>query len=106
VTEEILPSGKIRVNVKPLLMQLVPTYLLRREDDLTQLQALLGKLDFKSIQSIGHKLAGNAGTYGFHEISRIGFEIEAAAKSQDPVRIEQNTRALADYLCRLEVAPS
>ena len=100
---ETLSSEKIRVSVKPLLMELVPGYLLRRQEEVEGLCRLLAVGDFESIQSIGHKLSGNASTYGFHEISRIGLEIETSAQCKDTVRIEALIQRYRHYLTQVEV---
>jgi HPt (histidine-containing phosphotransfer) domain-containing protein len=103
VSEETLQSGKIRVQVKSILMELVPAYLKRRDEDVRTLISKLESGDFLTIQTVGHKLCGNASTYGFHEISRIGSQIEAAAKCHEVSKIEALTRDLMSYLKRLEV---
>ena len=101
--ESKLEAEKIHVAVKPLLMELAPGYLLRRHEEATQLSLLLQAADFDAIQSIGHKLSGNASTYGFHEISRIGVEIENAAQCKETSKIEQLIERYSRYLSRIEI---
>ena len=102
-SEEALQSGKIRVQVNPILVELVPIYLRRRDEDVRTLVSMLETGDFLKIQTVGHKLCGNASTYGFHELSRIGSQLEAAAKAHEVSKIEELTRDLTTYLRRLEV---
>jgi HPt (histidine-containing phosphotransfer) domain-containing protein len=103
LTENIAPSEKIRVQVKAILMELVPAYLKRRSEDVDLLHSYLELQDFKSIQTVGHKLRGNAATYGFHELSKIGAEIEAAAQLHESAKIQDLTQCLLSYLSKIEV---
>lgn len=84
-------------------MELVPGYLFRRGEEAAVLSRLLGERDFDAIQSIGHKLSGNASTYGFHEISRMGVEIEAAAQCKETIKIEALILRYRHYLTQIEV---
>jgi HPt (histidine-containing phosphotransfer) domain-containing protein len=86
-----------------MLLPLVPGYLLRRAEEVRRLGELLKAGDFDTIQSIGHKLSGNASTYGFHEISRIGVEIENAAQCKDSFKIKALIARFAEYLGQIEV---
>ena len=103
--EELLPSGKIRVQVDPTLLKLVPVYLQRRAKDVGLLTDLLEDKDFAGIQSIGHKLRGHAGTYGFNHLTEIGTNLESAAILSDSKTILDLTQKLARYLDVLEIAP-
>ena len=104
MSEKLLPSGKIRVEVDPQLLVLVPVYLQRRAKDVGLLTDLLTDQNFAAIQSIGHKLRGHAGTYGFDQMSEIGTHLEAAAKASDSKMIQTLTQMLSKYLAVLEIA--
>ncbi|MEO1034355.1 MAG: Hpt domain-containing protein [Pseudomonadota bacterium] len=71
----------------PFARQLRARYLRRRQDDLTMLAESLAKSDFTAIRDIGHKLYGSGVPYGLDEVSRLGGELEDAAKSQQAEQI-------------------
>jgi HPt (histidine-containing phosphotransfer) domain-containing protein len=97
-------SDKFRVQVKPVLMELVPAYMKRRHEEVARLREFVAQQDAEGVRMIGHKLSGNASTYGFHELSRLGMEFEFAAKSKDFAKIGQLILELADYLEKVEVS--
>jgi histidine phosphotransfer protein HptB len=99
-------SDKIKISVTPVLIELIPGYLKRRHLEIIALKSFLQKRDFAAIAVIGHKLSGNASTYGFKQISEIGADLEKAANCQDTVKIESLTSELANYLDRVEIRPS
>lgn len=68
--------------------QLIPGYLQRREQDIVELRKLARETQFEAIAFLAHKLKGNGAAYGFPAISRIGTDLETAARSQDLRRVE------------------
>ena len=66
----------------PELAQLVPGYLQNRSHEIPKLETALGESDFDTIATIGHKLKGHGGSYGFPELSKIGKELEKQAKAK------------------------
>ncbi len=88
-----------------MLLVLVPSYLSRRSKDLVLVQDALLAGDFEAIRTIGHKLRGHAGTYGFDQLSIIGMDIESAAKLEDAVAVQRLMQLLKDYLEHVEIAP-
>lgn len=74
---------------------LVPGYLRNRRNEIADLRRFIMTNDFKSIQTIGHRLKGNAKSYGFGELSEIGSHLEAAAA-------ENNISAIRDLVDQVE----
>lgn len=96
-------NNSISVIIDSDLEDLIPGFLENRLKDLEKLRNALSNSDFKTIQSIGHSLKGVGGGYGFDEISRLGAEIETAAKNDASEDIESNVSALENYLNNIEI---
>ena len=57
------------------------------------------------ISRIGHNLKGSGLSYGFAEISRIGADMELAARNQDQAMLQQCCTELDEYVRRVRVRP-
>ena len=99
-------AEKTKVLVKSALMALLPAYLERRHTDVLALQAFLAAGDYEGIRSVGHKLRGNASTYGLHALSDIGAQLESAAKRGENSEISLIIGKMEQYLRSIEVCPS
>jgi signal transduction histidine kinase/HPt (histidine-containing phosphotransfer) domain-containing protein/ActR/RegA family two-component response regulator len=100
---QIRKNGSIVVQVPKILMPLVPGLMERRKRDLAQLQQALEREDFATIAQLGHRLRGDAGSYGFHGITELGHELEREARASDRAKVEDVLRRLGDYLARCVV---
>ncbi len=96
-------ENKVYVYIDEDLVDLIPGYMANRKKDIETILKALTKGDFEQIQLIGHSMKGNGSGYGFDQISEIGYVIEMAAKNKDKVAIEQQLRALEDYLNKVVV---
>ena len=85
------------------ILELIPTYLEGRREELSVLRNAAEQKDFSSVRDIGHKLRGSGGGFGFDRISEIGCDLEASAKALDFPAIIQHIAQLQDYLERVEV---
>ncbi len=85
------------------ILELIPTYLEGRREEVDILRDAAERKDFISVRDIGHKLRGSGGGFGFDRISEIGQDLEASAKAQDLPSVIQNIALLQDYLERVEV---
>jgi len=94
---------KIVVIVDEDLQDLIPGYLENRLKDIAAIRAALAQGDYEAIRSIGHKLKGSGGGYGFDQITEIGRLMEEAAKIDHGEEILRQTEALTSYLKRVEV---
>lgn len=54
--------------------------------------------NFIEIDSIGHSLKGSGSSYGFEEISRLGLELEKAAKHRDPEALRVLNQRFLQFL--------
>jgi HPt (histidine-containing phosphotransfer) domain-containing protein len=59
------------------------TYLKRRRGDILRCQNALTSGDLETIERIGHKMKGNAETFGFDPLADIGISLENAAQERD-----------------------
>lgn len=99
------PESKDRLIVEICsdLEDIVPIFLGNREQDLRTLRDALTRQDFGTIQTLGHRLKGDGGGYGFDRISEIGATMEQAARQEDYTTAELQILQLEDYLRRVLV---
>lgn len=81
------------------IKSLLPDYLANREVELIRLKELLMQGDLIEIKKIGHKLAGNAGSYGLTELGNLGVNLEEAVKIEEAESlIREYENLLESYL--------
>lgn len=83
-----------QIIVSESMAHLFPVYLARVAEMAVEIEKHLREGDLGSLFFIGHNLKGTGGTYGFDSLSKIGGQIELAARAGDTVQI----KVLADYL--------
>lgn len=103
IGEGDLRSDRITVVVEEDLRELIPGYLENRRKDIVAIRQALAGNDYETIRSLGHKMKGSGGGYGFDAITKLGHDLEAAAKSERAEEIAGLNDALVSYLERLEV---
>jgi len=94
---------KIVVVVDEDLRELIPGYLENRRNDIVEIAAALERGDFETIRSLGHKMKGSGGGYGFDRITEIGETFEDAAKRSQTQKIRDQIHRLQAYLDNVEV---
>jgi HPt (histidine-containing phosphotransfer) domain-containing protein len=97
------PTGRLTVEVSRDFEDIVPIFLGNRRKDVRTLRDALEKQDFSIMQTLGHRMRGDGGGFGFHRITDIGAAIELGAQLQDRSTIEQHIVQLEDFLTRLIV---
>ncbi len=85
------------------IVDLVPGYVAARRQDLTTLRQDLKRRDFDAIAALAHKMKGSGAGYGLPEVTRLGRDIEAAARSGDSVAIGSLIDDLDGRLARLRI---
>lgn len=93
----------IRVEISRDLEDIAPTFLDNKREDLQTLRVAVGAKDFATLQTLGHRMKGDGGGYGFDAISETGARLESAAKQQDLPTVEQCIVELEDFLNRVTV---
>ncbi|WP_218838249.1 hypothetical protein [Bacillus sp. FJAT-45350] len=96
-------ENKIIVIVDSDLEDLIPGFLMNRENDLVKLKESLSANDFETIRIIGHSMKGFGSGYGFDFISEVGFELEKSAKQKQVEEIETHIKSIEDYLQTIEI---
>lgn len=98
-----MTKEKIIVKVDPELRDLALGFIDRRKKEIPLWWESLNKNDFATLELFGHRLKGNAGSYGFDPLGLMGAEVEINAKFAEKEKIELALRGIEDYLERLEV---
>jgi HPt (histidine-containing phosphotransfer) domain-containing protein len=96
-------SHNFTVEIENELRPIVPEFLEKRRGDCSQILQYIEQSNFLEIRTLGHRMKGAGGSYGFDEISEIGEIIENAALATDSGTIRSEIRRLSDYLERVEV---
>jgi HPt (histidine-containing phosphotransfer) domain-containing protein len=96
-------SPKIIVKVDPELQEITPGFLENKKKELIDLQTALEERRLNDIVRIGHKIKGNAGSYGFVALGAIGANLEEAAKAANEVLCQTLISEIAQYLSNVEV---
>jgi HPt (histidine-containing phosphotransfer) domain-containing protein len=96
-------SEKIIVRVDPEIADIIPGYLINRENDIAAIYDALEKKDLATVRILGHNMKGSGGGYGFDAITDIGMLIEEAAKDGNDEGIRLQVKRLEDYLLQIEI---
>ncbi|MHC9062537.1 Hpt domain-containing protein [Nitrospira sp. CMX1] len=96
-------QAPIRVEISRDLEDIAPIFLENRRKDLQTLRTAVAVQDLGTLQTLGHRMKGDGGGYGFAVISEIGAKLENAAKRHDLPPIEQYIVELEDFLNRVTV---
>ena len=96
-------AGRIKVVVDIGIEDLIPGYLVNRQEDIESILGSLVKEDYEAVQILGHSMKGSGGGYGFDGISDIGQTLELAAKEKDAGTIKRTVSELANYLEQVDI---
>ena len=88
-------NNAIYIKVDRRLAALLPRFLANCRRDVERMRGAVQSGDLAVARSLGHKLMGAGGFFGFHEASSLGREIERAARDGD-------TRAAASLIEQLD----
>ena len=93
----------ITVEVNSEVQSIVPEFLENRKKDCLLINSLLEGNSFSEIRSLGHRMKGVGGSFGFDDVSEIGEIIEIAALAADKETISSSVLRLSNYLERVVV---
>ena len=102
-TSQPEPTDHLTVEISRDLQEIVPIFLDNRRKDVQILRHALSTQDFRTVQTLGHRMKGDGGGFGFDRISEIGAAMERAAKLEDRSTIEQHIVQLENFLKRVAV---
>lgn len=97
-------------SLEKTLQALGPTYLQNRRKEVAEMRVLIEKSEFKIIERFGHRMKGNALSYGHAELGQLGSALEEAAGAGDTVRVRALVSQIDNYvsnaITRLPTAPA
>ena len=96
-------TDSLTVEVESVLEPIVPDFLANRSSDCELIRQLLDTGAFAEIRTIGHRMKGAGGSYGFDDISEIGEIVENASLIGDQETIRTAIQRLEEYLGRVTV---
>jgi HPt (histidine-containing phosphotransfer) domain-containing protein len=96
-------SSNFTIEIDAELQSIVPEFLEKRRSDCMLILQHLEQNAFGELRTLGHRMKGAGGSYGFDEISEIGETIENASLAADSATIITCFERLSDYLDRVEV---
>lgn len=94
---------RIIVEIDSEVESIVPEFLENRRKDCLTISSLLGRDAFSEVRTLGHRMKGAGGSYGFDDISVLGEIIEEAAMGGDSTTIMKAVQRLSAYLDRVVV---
>ena len=93
-------SGAVSVaEIEALIFSQAPAYLKNRKNELEQAKQNLSTENFKALEMMGHKIKGNAATYGFPELGVLGGALEEASRNKDRVRAASLILNIESFIC-------
>ncbi len=95
-----MSDESIRVEVQKTLEPLMGFFFDNRCKLLTTAEAYCRLDKLKELHTIGHNFKGTCGSYGFHELSRLGSELQNAA---DMDNARELVRQMREHLDMVEV---
>lgn len=96
-------SDRPSVLVADELRELIPRFLAHRRREIDELRAALACSDAETVRRLGHGLKGVGGGYGFDEITRLGGDLERAAREGRLDAAQALVGELAAYLDSVEI---
>jgi HPt (histidine-containing phosphotransfer) domain-containing protein len=94
---------RVTVEVDPDLMGLIPDFLTRKRADLQTLKSAVDDGDLATIATMGHRIKGEGGSFGFYAMTEIGAALEATGKKGDRESARQLVTDLSDYLEKIDI---
>jgi len=101
--EKIVADEYYSVCIDEEIQDLVPAYLEKRKDEQQRMLELLNGKNFEELRSLGHKVKGSGGGYGFQGLSLIGAKIEESSKAEDGEKLTALIELYADFLKRVKI---
>ena len=93
----------IKIYPDEFFQELVPEFLENIWKDIDAVKESIKVKNYQSIMLIGHSIAGCAQSYGFHELSIIGSDMEVAANKSDIKTIKRLAERMETYLSNVEI---
>ncbi|MCO4754571.1 MAG: Hpt domain-containing protein [Bacteriovoracaceae bacterium] len=91
------------IEVSSDLEDILPKYLDNRRKEINELKAFCDQQDFTSLKTRGHRLAGNAPSYGMPLLGELGRKIEQDALSQELSNMALYIAQMEEFLNNVQV---
>ena len=85
------------------VVDLMPNYVAARRHDVVTLRECLERRDLEAIATIAHKMKGSGAGYGLSDVTRLGGDMEAAARSGNSGTVGSLIDELDGRLARLRI---
>jgi HPt (histidine-containing phosphotransfer) domain-containing protein len=92
-----------KVEVDEELKDILPGFMTNRQKDIETLKEAVASSDLKTLEKVGHKVAGSSGGYGFDELGTLAKNIELAAKDNDLAKASTLVEEFEKYVNEIEV---
>lgn len=95
-------TGKYLVEIDAEIIEIVPTFIEHRWQDVASLQDALAHADPSLIRKVAHNLKGSGRSFGFDTVTALGVRLERAARAENWRAIGKFIDLLIAYLERVE----
>ncbi|HAP40320.1 MAG: response regulator [Nitrospira sp.] len=104
MAREAPSRADITARIEEAIQRQRPIFLDHRRQDVKTMRDAVEQGDYESLQTMGHRIKGLAGSYGFPEIGLAGAHLEQAAQARDLALVQQAITELSLILARTEQA--
>jgi PAS domain S-box-containing protein len=91
-------AASVTVDIPPGLEEAAVRYIQKRKCELPQFTSLVEAGEFEQVRRLAHNIKGTGASYGFPDLTRVGREIESAAREQNPAAVSAGLLQLADFV--------
>jgi HPt (histidine-containing phosphotransfer) domain-containing protein len=77
-------------------------YIERRKADLSVCRKALEEGNFKQLAHVGHQVKGNAGTFGFDQLSEIAAQLEDEATAENKDGVEDALKKFENFILKIK----
>jgi response regulator RpfG family c-di-GMP phosphodiesterase len=102
--EVLLQAIEEHSMVAPEFAHVIPGFLQKRRKDVIAMLDALDRDDFKTVESLGHGMNSDGGSWGSQAVDDIGAALGQAAEDADSDASRMWVGELSKYLDRIEVA--
>ncbi len=88
----------IEIKVPADLAELAREFLENRKTELALFERFLREKNFKEVARLAHNLKGNGACYGFPQLTKIGDQLEVAAKAGELNDCANLVRQIQDFV--------
>jgi histidine phosphotransfer protein HptB len=91
------------VEVDEDLSDLIPDFLTHKRADVAAIFEAIERHDYAAISSLGHRIKGDGGSYGFNSMTDMGRSLEQAAAIHDDRAMTALAHQLLNYMDSLKI---